>query len=347
MADLRELLDQRDWLLADGATGTNYFSMGLMSGDAPELWNADHPERVADLHKAFVDAGSDIILTNTFGGTRHRLALHRAQDRVAELNEKAARIARSVADGCDRAVVVAGSMGPTGELLEPVGRLSRDDAAAAFREQATALAAGGADVLWLETLSSAEELACAAAGAASTGLPFVATLSFDTNGSTMMGVSPADLAGLVRGLDPAPLAYGTNCGIGAAEVVACILAVRRFSGTDVLVAKANCGIPEFVDSEIRYNGTPDLMARYARLVRDAGARIIGGCCGTTPEHIAWMRAALVEAPVGEEPDLDAVTAVLGPVTSGARRCCSGSGWGIDERRARSGPRRRRRGPEGN
>src|SRR6202048_2291981 len=142
---LTSLLAQRPWLLADGATGSNLFDRGLQSGDAPERWNAEHPERIADLHRAFVEAGADIILTNSFGGTRHRLKLHKAEDRVAELNGKAARIARSEADRAGRVVLVAGSMGPTGEILEPLGPLSQDAARGAFAEQAAALAQGGAD----------------------------------------------------------------------------------------------------------------------------------------------------------------------------------------------------------
>src|SRR5882762_4016114 len=168
---LKELLDERPWLLADGATGSNLFDRGLQSGDAPELWNADHPDRVADLHRNFVEAGADIILTNSFGGTRHRLKLHKAEHRVGELNERAAALARGVADRSGRAVLVAGSMGPTGEILEPLGPLKWDMAREAFAEQAAALASGGADVLWIETMSSVEETEAAIAGARTVGLP--------------------------------------------------------------------------------------------------------------------------------------------------------------------------------
>jgi methionine synthase I (cobalamin-dependent) len=310
------LLAERSWLLADGATGSNLFELGLQSGDAPELWNSDHPERVAQLQRAFVEAGADIILTNSFGGTRHRLKLHRAEDRVAELNEKAARIARAEADGADRVVLVAGSMGPTGEILEPLGPLSPDDARAAFAEQAVALARGGADLLWIETMSSIEETEAAIAGAQSTGLPVVATLSFDTNGRTMMGITPSELAGLHRGHNLA--ACGSNCGTGPAELVACILNLATASDSSaVLVAKANCGIPQFVDGEIRFNGTPELMAQYACLALDSGARIIGGCCGTTPEHVRIMRRALESHVRGPKPDLATIESRLGAISSGA------------------------------
>jgi len=316
---LSRLLKTRPWLLADGAMGSNLFAAGLQSGDAPELWNIEHPDRVASLHRRFIEAGADIILTNSFGGNRYRLALHNAQTRVAELNEAAARLARREADASGRTVVVAGSVGPTGEIMAPVGPLDSGAARAAFAEQAAALAHGGVDALWIETMSSREEAEAAIAGAATTGLPIVCTLSFDTNGRTMMGLSPAELAALARDVAPKPVACGANCGVGAAEVVACVLNLATAAGPDaVLVAKANCGIPQYVDGAIRYDGTPALMADYARLALDAGARIIGGCCGTTPEHVRAMREALEAHARGPRPDLATVVAQLGDVSTGAR-----------------------------
>lgn len=313
---LTPLLAVRPWLLADGATGSNLFDRGLQSGDAPELWNADHPERIADLQRAFVAAGADIILTNSFGGTRYRLKLHRAETRVAELNEKAAAISRLEAMRAGRTVLVGGSIGPTGEILEPLGSLSLEAAREAFAEQAAALARGGADVLWIETMSSVEETEAAIAGARTTGLPVVATLSFDTNGRTMMGVTPAELAGLHR--KHALHACGSNCGIGPSELVACIVNLATASDPQaVLVAKANCGIPQFINGEIQFSGTPELMAEYARLAVDAGARIIGGCCGTTPDHLRGMRAALEAHVRGPVPDLATIEARLGAITHGA------------------------------
>ncbi len=315
-----DVLKTRSVILADGATGTNMFALGLASGDAPELWNVDHPDRVAALHQSFVDAGSDLFLTNSFGGTRHRLKLHKSQDRVAELNEAAARIAREVADVAPREVVVAGSMGPTGELFEPLGALTMEDGIEAFEQQACALANGGVDVLWVETLSSREEVEAALNGAAVTGLPMVCTLSFDTNGSTMMGIAPVDFVALCRELGPSPAAYGTNCGVGPAEVVAGILGLRGAAHDgDLLVAKANCGIPEFVDGAIRYGGTPELMADYACLAVDAGARIVGGCCGTTPAIVRAMRDVLDTHVRGDAPTLDTVEQRLGTLTDGAKR----------------------------
>jgi methionine synthase I (cobalamin-dependent) len=318
------LLATRPWLLADGATGSNLFDVGLVSGDAPELWNTDHPDRIAHLHQSFVDAGADIILTNSFGGTAYRLKLHQAQSRVAELNLAAARLARQVADGSGREVIVAGSMGPTGEIMEPIGPLTFDLAKEAFAEQARSLAEGGVDVLWIETMSSREEVEAAVAGAATVGLPIVCTLSFDTNGRTMMGISPSDFAGIEKSLTPRLAACGTNCGVGASEVVACIRNLATAMGPDVvLVAKGNCGIPQYVDGAICYNGTPELMAIYARMALDAGARIIGGCCGTSPKHLRAMRDSLEAHVKGDSPELDTILNTLGEVSTGARAQWSG------------------------
>ena len=166
-----EALATRPWLLADGATGTNYFQMGLESGDAPEMWNFDHPERVRSLHRRFIEAGADIVLTNSFGGNRHRLKLHNAQDQVREINIAAAKNARAEADAAGRPVYVGGSVGPTGEIMEPVGAMSHDEAVKAFAEQALALKEGGVDVIWIETMSSEEELKAAVEGCARASLP--------------------------------------------------------------------------------------------------------------------------------------------------------------------------------
>ena len=313
---LTPLLAQRPWLLADGAMGSNLFARGLTSGEAPELWNTEHPQRIRELQGSFIEAGADIILTNSFGGTRHRLRLHQAEDRVAQLNEAAARIARAEADRADRVVLVGGSMGPTGEILEPLGPLSPAEARQSFAEQAEALARGGADILWIETMSSAEETEAAIDGARRTGLPIIATLSFDTNGRTMMGITPAELAGLSQKHHLA--ACGSNCGVGAAELAASIVNLAAAADpSTILVAKANCGIPQYVDGAIQFNGTPELMAEYARLAFDAGARIIGGCCGTTPEHLRVMRRALETHVRGPRPSIETIEARLGALSAGA------------------------------
>ena len=323
------LLANRPWLLADGATGSNLFDVGLMSGDAPELWNTEHPERIETLHQGFVDAGADILLTNSFGGTVYRLKLHNAQSRMAELNTLAAQIARRVADASGRTIAVAGSMGPTGEIMEPIGPLTFDEAKAAFAEQALALKAGGADVLWIETMSSREEVEAAVAGAGAAGLPIVCTLSFDTNGRTMMGISPSDFSAIEKTLSPRLAACGTNCGVGASEVVACIHNLAQSMGPEVvLVAKGNCGVPQYVDGAICYNGTPEIMAMYARMALDAGARIIGGCCGTSAKHLRAMRDALESHTPGPAPTLEAIKSALGEVSNGAR-----AQWGGEQSRA--------------
>ncbi len=314
---LARLLSSRPWLLADGATGSNLFGMGLVSGEAPELWNVAHPDRITLLHRGFVEAGSDIILTNSFGGTRYRLKLHAAEGRVRELNVAAARIARAVADESGRDVVVAGSIGPTGEILEPIGPLSADAAREAFAEQAVALAEGGVDVLWIETMSSREEIDAAIEGARSASLPIVTTLSFDTNGRTMMSLTPGELAGIHRQHGLA--ACGSNCGVGPSELLASIVNLATASDPSaVLVAKGNCGIPQYVDGAIRYNGTPELMSTYACMALDAGARIIGGCCGTTPEHVKAMREALERHVPGARPDTATIESLLGTISTGAR-----------------------------
>ena len=333
---LSDLLAARRVLLADGATGTNYFQMGLESGEPPELWNVEHPERVAALHRAFVDAGADIILTNSFGGTRQRLKLHRAEGRVHELNRLAAGLARSVADAAARPVVVGGSVGPTGELFEPLGALTWDVAVASFTEQIVGLRDGGADVIWIETMSAVDEIRAAATAAAAVGMPYVATASFDTAGRTMMGLLPDALAGVFEGLPAAPLAIGANCGVGAPDILVSVLGITSTAIGCAVVSKGNCGVPRFVGTEAVYSGTPELMADYARLAIDAGARIVGGCCGTTPAHLAAMRAAIdshaAGAPAGR-PSVETIVERIGPLANALPGAAVGEGR---ERRRRRG-----------
>src|SRR5579863_6987465 len=298
---LSDLLASKHVLLADGATGTNYFKAGLMSGEPPEFWTVERPQEVTGLHQRFVDAGADIILTNTFGCNPHRLKLHAAQDRAYELAKRAAELARSVADKAARPVVVAGSVGPTGELFEPMGALTRDAAFASFAIQLQGLRDGGADVAWIETMSASEEANAAAAAAAAVGLPYVVTYSFDTAGRTMMGLLPRADSATLADQAVAPLAMGANCGVGAPDILVSLSQMRE--SPFPLVSKGNCGVPHFEGTEAVYSGTPELMASYARLAIDAGARIIGGCCGTSPEHLAAMRAAIDAHQRGEHPTL--------------------------------------------
>lgn len=332
---LSDLLASHDVLLADGATGTNLFNMGLMSGDAPELWNTDEPAKITALYKGSIDAGSDLFLTNTFGGNASRLKLHDAHKRVGELNRVGAELGRELADKYDRPIVVAGSVGPTGEIMEPVGSLSHALAVEMFHEQAEGLKDGGADVLWVETISAPEEFRAAAEAFELAGMPWAGTMSFDTAGRTMMGVTSADMVRLVGEFDPAPLAFGANCGVGASDLLRTVLGFTA-QGTDVpVIAKGNAGIPKYVDGHIHYDGTPELMADYAVLARDCGAKIIGGCCGTMPVHLEKMREALDTKPRGERPTLDDITARLGGFSSAS------DGTGDDATPERKSRRRRR------
>ncbi len=316
-AKLLTLLAERGWLLADGATGTNLFNLGLEAGEAPEIWNEAEPGKVRLLYEGSVGAGCDLFLTNSFGGNASRLKLHDAHKRVRELNRAAAEIAREVADRAGRDVVVAGSMGPTGEILEPLGPLSIEAAAEMFEEQAHGLLEGGVDVLWVETISAPEELRAAALGISRVAADWCCTMSFDTAGRTMMGLTSSDMVALVDDLACEPLAFGANCGVGASDLLRTVLGFSSVEPRLPLIAKGNAGIPKFVDGHIHYDGTPELMADYAVLARDCGATIIGGCCGTTPEHLVAMRAALEATPIGPAPDLDTIAARLGGFSSAA------------------------------
>ncbi|MEX0307065.1 MAG: betaine--homocysteine S-methyltransferase [Ruegeria sp.] len=332
---LSKLLETVDVILADGATGTNLFNMGLQSGDAPELWNVDAPDKIRALYQGSVDAGSDLFLTNTFGGTAARLKLHDAQNRVAELNRIGAELGREVADKAGRPVIVAGSVGPTGEIMEPVGSLSHTEAVEMFHEQAEALKAGGADVLWLETISAPEEFRAAAEAFALADMPWCGTMSFDTAGRTMMGVTSSDLAMIVETLPNPPVAFGANCGTGASDILRTVLGFAAQGNERPLISKGNAGIPKYVDGHIHYDGTPELMGQYAAMARDAGATIIGGCCGTMPAHLRKMREALDSGARGERPTLDQIASALGPFTSAS----DGTG---DEAMPERRTRRRRR-----
>jgi 5-methyltetrahydrofolate--homocysteine methyltransferase len=314
---LNDLIAEKGALLADGATGTNLFAMGLMSGHAPELWNEEAPEKITRLHQDFVDAGSDIILTNSFGGTRYRLKLHGAQDRVFELNRKAAELARAVADRAGRRVIVGGSVGPTGELLAPLGELLFEDAVAAFREQIEGLKAGGAEIAWLETMASPDEIRAAAQGAIEVGMPYTLTGSFDTAGKTMMGLHPKDIHGVTAACAAQPLAVGANCGVGAPDILSSLLDMSDAKPGATLIVKGNCGVPEYQGEQIVYSGTPELMAEYVRLAIDAGASVIGGCCGTSCEHLKAMRNALDRHQRGPRPTLEDIATRVGPLRNKA------------------------------
>lgn len=312
---LSKLLETRDWLLADGATGTNLFNMGLGAGDPPELWNVDHPDRIKKLYKFAVDAGSDIFLTNSFGGNASRLKLHNEQHRVRELNRAAAELGRDVADASGRTIVVAGSVGPTGDIFEPMGTLTHASAVEMFHEQAEGLKEGGADVAWVETISAIEEFRAAAEAFALADMPWCGTMSFDTAGRTMMGVTSADMVKMVESLPNPPIGFGANCGTGASDILRTVLGFGAQGTERPLISKGNAGIPKYEHGHIHYDGTPELMGDYACLARDAGATIIGGCCGTMKEHLDKMYEALTTRPRGPRPTLEQITEAMGPFTS--------------------------------
>jgi 5-methyltetrahydrofolate--homocysteine methyltransferase len=311
---LAALLEKKGRLVADGGMGTTLFQLGLRPGGTPEEWNVDEPELVAKVHRGFVDTGSDIILTNTFGGTRARLDLDKKGDRVEELNAAGVAVARTVASSVGREVIVAGSVGPTGLLFEPLGELTHEAAVELFTEQMSALAAAGADLIWIETLSATEELAAAVEAARTTGLPVVTTMSFDTHGKTMMGVPPAQLAQWWQDASSTPGAIGANCGVGMADVVAAAAQIHEADPDVIVVAKGNCGIPEVIDGALWYPTSSEDMYAYAELALDAGARIIGACCGSVPDHIAQIRSVVDSYEPNSSLDLDEVESRLGPIS---------------------------------
>ena len=309
------LLGQRDVLLVDGAMGTNLFELGLANGAAGELLTFERPKHVRQVYRCFVDAGSDIILTNSFGANVFRFALHKLQSRVRELNRASAALAREIADKAGRPVIVAGSMGPTGDVLEPLGPRTGAEAEEAFHEQAEALRDGGADVAWIETMFADNELEAAIRGATRAGLPIVATMTFDTGGRTMMGIRPSDAMRHSKSLPTRPIAFGANCGVGPAQMLDSVLGLAEGAvGGDIIVAKSNCGLPVMGDDmRVHYNGTPEIMAAYARLARDAGARIIGGCCGTTAQHVRAMADSLARTAKAPPPSYEEIERLLGPI----------------------------------
>jgi 5-methyltetrahydrofolate--homocysteine methyltransferase len=291
MNKFEQLLAEQDVILLDGAMGTMLINQGLKPGTPPELWNIEEPERIQAVHRAYIQAGSRLILTNSFGGSRIRLRKHNLENRSVELNRAAAKLARQEADRANRIIAVGGSIGPTGELMRPYGKLDYEEAKVAFAEQARALVDGGVDVLWIETMSDLNEAKAAIEGAQSSGtLPIVATMSFETKGRTMMGVTPNQALRTFTQLNL--IATGANCGKGPDEVEYAINSMRQDGAGLFLVAKPNAGIPQMVNGQVVYNGTPQIMADFAKRVYNNGVKLIGACCGSTPEHILAMADAL-------------------------------------------------------
>ena len=318
-----DLLANHRYLVADGAMGTTLFSLGLEGGGCPELLNVEEGDLVEKVHRGFIEAGADIVLTNTFGGNRLRLDLHDLGDRVAELNKAGVEVARRAADLADRPVAVAGSVGPTGELFEPLGTLSHQRGIEVFTEQCEALAEAGADVIWIETISSFEELGAAVDAASSTGLPVAATLSFDTAGHTMMGIHPRDFGHWWHAHQQVA-AIGANCGIGPGDAVAAAHAIGEVDPTVATITKANCGIPLYqAEGGLTYPIGPEGMADYVELALRSGARIVGACCGSTPDHTAAIREAVDGFLADERPSFDEIRdrldASVPKATVGTRR----------------------------
>lgn len=286
---LQQRIDEKGTLILDGATGTELFKRGLESGDPPEMWNIDHADRVKDMHGCYIEAGSDIILTNSFGGSSFRLKLHKLQDRAEELNCAAARVACEAVAESGRSVLVAGSIGPTGELLQPMGNMTYEEAVDAFEVQARGLIAGGADLLWIETMSDLDEVKAAYEGGrrASAEIPICATMSFDTSARTMMGVSAEFAVETLAKYDFA--AIGANCGNNMPDTENVLKTMRERNPDIVLIAKSNAGMPQWVGEDLIYDGTPEVMGGYAHRMQEAGVQLIGGCCGSTPEHIQLMK----------------------------------------------------------
>jgi len=292
MGAWEEMLARPGLVLADGGMGTMLMELGLQFGASPELWNVEHPDRVRLVHRGYLQAGSRVILTNPFGCNRLRLGLHNLQDRVVEFNTAAAKLVREEVREAGGRAVVAGDIGPSGGILAPLGELEPAEATAAFAEQARGLIEGGVDVIWIETLSSLEEMRAAIDGVrqASADIPIVATMTFDTRGRTMMGVTPEQA---VRELSEWGVsALGANCGNGPDEILAVIQKMKAAAPQAVLVAKSNAGVPKLEKGRAVYGAGAEEMAVYAAAAADAGARVIGACCGSTPQHLEAMAAAL-------------------------------------------------------
>jgi 5-methyltetrahydrofolate--homocysteine methyltransferase len=281
-------------VLADGAMGTMLFTAGLQFGDPPEMWNVAQPQGsiVRQIHRAYLDAGSRIILTNTFGGNRLRLSLHSNERHVGEINQMAVVLARAEIDAAGGSALVAGDIGPTGSIMFPMGLLPYDEAVEVFAEQAAGLVAGGVDLIWIETMSDLDEIHAAIEGVRRVApeIPIIATMTFDTRGHTMMGVSPERAVHALIGWGAD--AIGGNCGNGPNEIIPVIAKMRAAAPDALLVAKSNAGMPELVDMKAVYKAEPPVMAEYALDVRNAGASIIGACCGSTPAHLSAMAVAL-------------------------------------------------------
>ena len=289
MADLKQKLAEPEIIVMDGATGTQLQKLGLPPGMAPELWNLQNPDAIKTHYRAYVEAGSDAILTNSFGGTRPRLVLEQSEHLTQAVNVAAAELAREVAGD---AVLVLGSVGPTGVLMDPMGEMTYDQAVDYFAEQVAALVQGRVDGIHIETMSDLREAQAAVQAAQQvTDLPVTVTMSFDTHGRTMMGVTPAEAVQALWG--SGVLAVGVNCGRSLEDNLVALTAMRSAIPEATLVAKPNAGMPRLEGiGEAIYDVTPEIMADYALKFADQHVKMLGGCCGSNPEHITAMKAAL-------------------------------------------------------
>ncbi|NWG06198.1 MAG: homocysteine S-methyltransferase family protein [Chloroflexi bacterium] len=292
MNQFLERLNRGEILVADGATGSNLQRMGLRPGQPPEDLIIDNPDILLKLESSFVEAGSDIILTCTFGGTRMRMKDSKYQDRAPEVNMRAAELARKAASARE-GVMVAGSMGPVGGLLKPYGPLEAEEVKATFAEQAKALTEGGVDLLLIETMFSFEETTAAFEGAKSVSdLPIVVSFSYDRGTRTMMGIKPKDV--IKKYSEMGAVVIGANCGTTLENMEAVVKEYAATLPNFPLWVKPNAGVPH-MDIETEqgvYDMTPEDMGNYAKKYVELGAKIVGGCCGNTPEHVAAIAKAV-------------------------------------------------------
>ena len=287
-----ERLNAGEIMVADGATGTNLQLMGLKPGTPPEDLVLDDPDTLLKLETAFVEAGSDIILTCTFGGTRLRMKDSKYQERAPEVNQRAVELAHKAASTRDN-VLVAGSMGPTGGLFKPYGPLTAEEVTATYAEQAAALAEGGVDLLVIETMFAFDETDAAFEGARSaTDLPIVVSFSYDRGVRSMMGVKPKDV--VTKYQEKGAALVGANCGTTLENMEKVISEYAETAPDFPLWAKPNAGLPRMdVETNVAtYDVTPEQMGEYAKKYIALGARIVGGCCGSTPEHVAGIVKAV-------------------------------------------------------
>lgn len=292
MKTLSQRLSAGETLICDGAMGTALQSRGLQPGECPELWCADHPDKVREVHRLYREAGSDLVECNSFGGSRWKLEQHNLGDRTAELNRRAAELAREVAGDTQH---VLGSVGPTGEFMQPLGLRTEEEFQEVFAEQINALQEGGADAVILETMTALEEIQAAARAALANGkLTVIASFTFDPEEggkyATMMGVRPADFARAMK--EVGVHVISSNCGTGPDDMVNIMRQMHEAVPDMPLMAMPNAGMPVMENGETVFKQTPEEMAAHVPALLDAGARILGGCCGTTPEHIRALRNAL-------------------------------------------------------